>query len=99
MAGSITAPLADARASLAVYKAAGSSIQLQKAAQNLQTHISQLTGSQRGPAQKLAANFFIEAFSAAFGSLQVQKCAGCILQEGHSLQDHRRGRFLFPRYP
>jgi hypothetical protein len=71
MAGSITAVLADSRSSLAVYKAAGSSVQLQKAARSLQNHISQLTGFEKGPSQKLAANFFIETFAAAFGSLQV----------------------------
>lgn len=73
MSGSIKATLADAKSSLAVYTAAGSSVQLQKAAKALRSHISQLTeGCQKGQAaQKLVANFFIEAFSAAFGSLQV----------------------------
>lgn len=73
MAGSIKASLADAKSSLAVYKAAGSSVQLQKAArtlQNLTVRLSDECGSSQ-PTQKLAANFFIEAFTAAFASLQV----------------------------
>ena len=73
MAGGIKATLADAKSSLALFKTARSSVQLQKAARTLQSLLTRLTDEcDVGlPSQKLAANFFIEAFTAAFASLQV----------------------------